>query len=141
MASTWLDGTWVAATTGLVPAPAGRSGTYQVVVSGPDGELRYRRRIDDGTVKDEPAGDAEQADVTFTLTEADARAIVAGALDPTVAFMQGRLKTAGDPGWVLDLLAAWSSPEGLRALRGIAAAAGLDGDGPAGDQAPAGKQA
>jgi putative sterol carrier protein len=31
--------------------------------------------------------------------------MAAGELDPSVAFMQGRLKTAGDPGLVLDVLA------------------------------------
>ena len=32
--------------------------------------------------------------------------MAAGELDPSVAFMQGRMKTAGDPGLVLDVLAA-----------------------------------
>ena len=45
------------------------------------------------------------ADLTLTLTDADARAVVAGELDPSVAFMQGRMKVAGDMAPLLDLLA------------------------------------
>ncbi len=55
-----------------------------------------------------PAGG--DAEVTFSLSEADGAEIVAGRLSPSVAFMQGRLKTSGDPGLVLDLLAATASP-------------------------------
>jgi hypothetical protein len=32
--------------------------------------------------------------------------MLAGTLDPNVAYMRGRMKTAGDPGLLLDLLAA-----------------------------------
>lgn len=57
------------------------------------------------------------AEVVLTATPATAAALGAGALDPNVAFMQGRLKTAGDPGAVLrvlPLLAAehWAGAEG-----------------------------
>ena len=44
-------------------------------------------------------------DLTLTLTDADARAVVAGELDPSVAFMQGRMKVAGAMAPLLDLLA------------------------------------
>jgi putative sterol carrier protein len=44
--------------------------------------------------------------VTLTASYPDASAMAGGGLDPSVAFMQGRLKTAGDPGFVLDLLAS-----------------------------------
>ena len=36
--------------------------------------------------------------------------MAAGDLDPSVAFMRGRMKTAGDPGLVLDVLAAAAAP-------------------------------
>jgi putative sterol carrier protein len=50
--------------------------------------------------------------VTLTASYADASAMAAGELDPSVAFMQGRLKTAGDPGLVLDLLACVAAHSG-----------------------------
>jgi putative sterol carrier protein len=54
-------------------------------------------------------GPATAADVTLTITEEDARAMLSGELDPSVAFMRGTLKTSGDPGLLLRLLAGWST--------------------------------
>ena len=50
-------------------------------------------------------GGAPTVDLTLTLTDADARAVLSGTLDPSVAFMQGRMKVAGAMGPLLDLLA------------------------------------
>jgi putative sterol carrier protein len=50
------------------------------------------------------------ADVSLTLPYSEAVAVARGELEPSVAFMQGRMKTAGDPGRLLDLLAASATP-------------------------------
>ena len=55
-------------------------------------------------------------DVTLTLTDADARAVLAGELDLAVAFMQGRMKVAGAMAPLLDLLAL-AGTEAARACR------------------------
>jgi putative sterol carrier protein len=60
--------------------------------------------------------------LSFPLADADE--MLNGRLDPSVAFMQGRLKTAGDNGLLLALLAAWSSPPGVSSLHRLGAAAG-----------------
>jgi SCP-2 sterol transfer family len=100
-----LSEEWVAGFVGVGAAP-GPTGTFQVVVTGaPDGEGKWHARVDDGVVAESALGARPAPDVTLTLSYADATAIAAGELDPSVAFMQGRLKTAGDPGLVLDLLA------------------------------------
>lgn len=44
------------------------------------------------------------APLVFTATPADAGALAAGQLDLAVAFMQGRVKAAGDNRVLLDLL-------------------------------------
>ena len=54
-----------------------------------------------------------QADLTLTISPEDAALIVSGELAPSVAFMQGRLKTAGDNALLLDLL-RWSATEEFR---------------------------
>ena len=54
-----------------------------------------------------------QADLTLTISPEDAALVVSGELAPSVAFMQGRLKTAGDNALLLDLL-RWSATEGFR---------------------------
>jgi hypothetical protein len=71
------------------------------VVGGPDGEVKFHA----GAGGVAPGGLADAA-VALTLPYADAVAIVRGELQPSVAFMQGRMKTAGNPGTVLEILAA-----------------------------------
>jgi putative sterol carrier protein len=79
----------------------------QVVVTGlPDGDASWHARLDDGVVVDVGAGAPAAPDVTLTLPAPIAQAVAGGSLTPSAAFMQGRLKTAGDPGLVLDVLAA-----------------------------------
>jgi hypothetical protein len=58
-------------------------------------------RGDDGLVVAPLQGDAA---VVFTATPADADALAAGKLDLAVAFMQGRVKAAGDGKALLELL-------------------------------------
>lgn len=58
-------------------------------------------RGSDGLVVAPPEGDAP---VIFTATPADADALAAGELDLAVAFMQGRVKAAGDGRALLELL-------------------------------------
>ncbi len=101
----FLSEEWVAGLVGAGAAP-GATGTVQVVVTGaPDGDGKVHARVDDGVVAEAAVGTRAAPDVTFTVSYPDAAAIAAGDLDPSVAFMQGRMKTAGDPGLVLDLLA------------------------------------
>jgi hypothetical protein len=99
----WLDG-WVGA-----GHPPGGSGTVQIVVTGTDlpHDGKWYVRLDDGVVAEAGSGSSSgNSDVTLTVPLAEAVAMAAGELDPSVAFMQGRMKTAGDPGLVLDVLAA-----------------------------------
>ena len=51
----------------------------------------------------------------------DAVALQRGETDPSVLFMQGRMKTAGDPGKLLALLACSAQP-GYATLRDAVAA-------------------
>jgi hypothetical protein len=58
-----------------------------------------------------------EVDATITVPYDDARALSAGDLDPSVAFMQGRLKSAGDTGTVLDFLAGTAATDGAAEFR------------------------
>jgi putative sterol carrier protein len=79
----------------------------QVVVTGKGlpHEGKWYLRLDDGVVAEASAGTIAAPDLTLTVPDVEGAAMAAGELDPSVAFMQGRMKTAGDPGLVLDLLA------------------------------------
>ena len=69
----------------------------QVVVSGgPDGEVRL--------------GAPDDPDLVLTTTYDDAREMLEGTLDVNVAYMQGRLKTAGDTAVLFRILPATRTP-------------------------------
>jgi hypothetical protein len=104
VAEGWLDG-WV--DRGRTP---GGSGVVQVVVTGrPGGDASWQVRVDDGVVAEVAPGAPAHADLTLTFPAAVAHDVASGALTPSAAFMQGRMKTAGDLGLVLDVLAAVDS--------------------------------
>jgi predicted lipid carrier protein YhbT len=79
----------------LSQATAGTSLTIQQVVrAGPDGEIVYRVRIDRGTIELLPG--AGEADVVFTEDWQTAAAIAQGLCSPQAAFLDGRIRVAGN---------------------------------------------
>jgi putative sterol carrier protein len=104
--SEFLSDEWIVglAATGVSPGP---SATVQVVVGAtPAGDVKFHLAVVDGVVTAATPGNNPRADVSLTIPHAEAQAMLAGELDPNVAFMRGRMKTAGDPGLLLDLLSA-----------------------------------
>jgi SCP-2 sterol transfer family len=65
---------------------------------------------------DDPHGPSGEPDLTLSLSPADAEAVRRGDLAPSVAFMQGRLKTAGDNALLLEVLAWTATPAFAQAL-------------------------
>jgi hypothetical protein len=57
-----------------------------------------------------------EPDLTLTLSADDARSVKDGHLEPSVAFMQGRLKTSGDNALLLRVLKWTATPAFSRAL-------------------------
>ena len=98
-------------------APAVDHASVECAVTGaPDGDVKLHFAGDDVAL-----GALENADVALTVPYAEAVAIAQGELAPSVAFMQGRMKTAGDPGKLLELLAATATPafrDGLARVAG-----------------------
>jgi putative sterol carrier protein len=95
LSAEWLD-------TVRAAAPSVGEASVECAVTGtPDGEVKlYAKGTEIGF------GGVADADISLTLPYAEAIAIARGELEPSVAFMQGRMKTAGNPGKLLDLLAA-----------------------------------
>jgi hypothetical protein len=54
-----------------------------------------------------------EPDLTLMLSPEDANTVLSGELAPSVAYMQGRLKTAGDNALLLGLL-RWSATDEFR---------------------------
>ena len=111
----FLSDAWLELVRGLgadLPARPGATARVQHVVTGtPDGEVRYVHAVVDGRTAALEGGGDDGADVTFTNTYADAQALARGELDPSVLFMQGRTKMAGDMGRVLALMPVIRSDE------------------------------
>lgn len=65
-------------------------------------------------------GAAPPATLALSLSPQDAELIRRGDLAPSVAFMQGRLKTAGDNALLLDVLSWTSTSAFAKALSSLA---------------------
>jgi len=116
----------VQAETAGLEGPAGLAGTVQVdATGGPDGDVSVHATFDGGCLTVVGVGPTPGPDATLTLTAPDAADVLTGELDPSVAFMQGRMKVAGEMGVVLDLL-SMASTDGARACRDRVAARAAD---------------
>ncbi len=94
----WFDDVnAVAATDDVTSAvtPGLRLVVQQVVTDGPDGDVQYAVRIEDGRVAVVP-GEAPDPDVTVTEDHATATAVSRGDLAAPVAFMTGRIRVSGE---------------------------------------------
>jgi putative sterol carrier protein len=123
--TTWLSAPWfdqVLELAGSLPERPGLSARVQEqITGGPDGDLSCYWEFEDGRPTAAAVGTSDDADVTWTLSWSDAAAVHTGALDPSVAFMQGRMKVVGSMGATLALLPAAREPEGLEWRRQVAA--------------------
>ncbi|MSO79108.1 MAG: SCP2 sterol-binding domain-containing protein [Acidimicrobiia bacterium] len=94
------------------PEREGASTTIQYVVnSGPDGVIKYYWVLENGRLLESQLGEIAEPEVTMTLSYDDSVSIQRGDLDPNAAFMQGRMKVAGNMGKVMALMPLTMSPE------------------------------
>jgi len=91
--------------------PTGTTARVSVTVEkAPAGKVRWTADIGaDGLTAAEP-GAAKDADIAFTVGYDDLVSCLAGEVDPSVMFMRGDLKVAGDTGRFFDLLPWLESP-------------------------------
>lgn len=119
----WLSAEWFDQVLALAPGLPERPGLsariQEQITGGPEGDVSCYWVLEDGRPTSAAAGTVEAADLTLTLAWADAAALQAGSLDPSVAFMQGRMKVAGSMEVTLALLPAARSPEGQDLCRRI----------------------
>jgi predicted lipid carrier protein YhbT len=109
----FLTDEWLA----IVRARAdGAAGDLSVRLHVAVGDAQFHAIVVDGALETLASGPLQDADVSLTLPPDDAVALQRGETDPSVLFMQGRMKTAGDPGKLLALLAC-SARTGYANLR------------------------
>lgn len=113
--SKWLSEAWLEETRLMAesqPERPGASARIQYVVTGgPDGEIRYFWVLENGKLLKSELGDMAEPDITMTDTYDDAMKIQKGELDPNAAFMQGRIKVAGNMAKLMSLMPLTNAPE------------------------------
>jgi putative sterol carrier protein len=94
------------------PERPGASAKMQYAVSGgPDGDVKYYWVLENGKLLESQLGEIAGADFTMSMTFDDSVAIAKGELDANAAFMQGRMKVAGNMGKLMALMPLTMSPE------------------------------
>ena len=94
------------------PERPGASARMQYVITGgPDGDVRYYWLLENGRLVDIELGEIPDPEITLTVTYEDAMKIQQGELDANAAFMQGRIKVAGNMAKLMSLLPVTNSPE------------------------------
>jgi predicted lipid carrier protein YhbT len=99
----------------------GKAGDLSVRLHVAVGDAQFHAIVVKGSLETLATGPLGDADVSLTLPLDDAAAMQRGETDPSVLFMQGRMKTAGDPGKLLEVLACSAQP-GYAVLRDAVAA-------------------
>lgn len=111
----WLSPEWFEETRALAadqPDRPGASARMQYeVTGGPDGEVKYYWVLEDGHLRESALGVLPDADVTLTTAWSDAMAIQKAELEANAAFMQGKVKVAGNMGIMLSLLPITNTAE------------------------------
>ncbi len=94
------------------PDRPGASAKVQYVLSGgPDGELKYYWVLEDGKLLESQLGEIDEPDFTMSMSYDDSVLVQKGELDVNAAFMQGRVKVAGNMGKLMQLMPLTNSPE------------------------------
>ena len=94
------------------PERPGASARMQYVVTGgPEGEIKYYWVLENGKLQDSSRGELGDPDFTMTMTYDDSVKVQKGELDANAAFMQGRVKVAGNMGKLMTLMPLTNSPE------------------------------
>ena len=106
----WLDE--FCELSGELPERPGATLKIQYQVTGaPDGDLDYYLNHENGKLVEGTLGSLEDPDTTITMSYDDAAAMQRGDLDATAAFMQGKMKAAGNMARLMSLLPVTNSPE------------------------------
>ena len=113
--SKWLTQEWLDETRKMGESQPERPGAtarmQYIITGGPDGEVRYYWILENGKLLESKLGDLPDADFSMTQTYDDAMKIQRQELDANAAFMQGRIKVAGNMAKLMSLMPITNSHE------------------------------
>ncbi len=111
----WLSEEWLKEMAALAdsrPALPRASGTVSLAITAGRGrDVGYHWEYRDGTPGAGEVGVAADADLALTIARDDAWSVLTGEVEPSVAFMRGRLKATGAGDLLLELLESTTAPE------------------------------
>ena len=81
------------------------------ITGGPDGDVVFYTVIENGKILENALGEDPEAEFTMTSSHDDFMQSSKGELDANAAFMQGRLKVAGNMGKLMSLMPLTQSAE------------------------------
>jgi SCP-2 sterol transfer family len=81
-----------------------------LVTGGPDGDVSFWTKIERGRTVEVGQGDVDKPDLTLIAAYEDAERQAAGEVEPSAAYMQGRLKAEGDMTKLFALLKGTHTP-------------------------------
>ena len=109
----WLSAAWadeVGARHDLLPSAGDAEGTVSLAFQvAPRKEVSIHWTYEGGKVTSGGSGPKPGADLQLTLAAADAADVLLGRVEPSVAFMRGRLKASGDGSLLLAFLESTTS--------------------------------
>lgn len=124
----WLSEEWAQEVADLGrsrPEVAGANGTVSLTVTRGKGiAAAYHWTYKDGAPGAGGVGQLADADLVLTITDADAALVASGDIEPSVAYMRGRLKASGDGALLLGWLASTATDAYAKWLRRAAEQAG-----------------
>ena len=91
--------------------PGATAKMQYVVTGGPEGDIKYYWVLENGKLQESQLGEMPDPEVTLTQSYEDAKKIQLGELDANAAFMQGRMKVAGNMAKLMQLMPLTNSPE------------------------------
>jgi putative sterol carrier protein len=91
--------------------PGATARMQYVVTGGPDGDVKYFTVIENGKLLEARLGEEASAEFTLTTRYDDSVKVLTGELDANAAFMQGKMKVAGNMGKLLSLMPLTQSTE------------------------------
>lgn len=91
------------------------------VLKAPPGDVTWHLDVAEGALT-ASSGARPGSNIALTVPYDDAVRVLRGEVEPSVLFMRGTMKTAGDPGLLLDVLAATATSEFHTRAAAVAAA-------------------